>query len=115
METAMRKLLCAVLLYLIAASPADAFMRRGGTVAILNYFNGGGSQINRNAACYYCGQDRWINNWQNGDSQVMYVSRQVTISLSGGVPTVNFLNNAAMVANQGITMTNGSGTLPSCM
>jgi len=109
------KLLCAVLLCLIAAAPAHAFFHRMAVSVISNYFNGGGSQINRNEACYYCGQDRWINNWQNGDNPVMYVSRQVTISLSGGAPTVNFLNNAAMVANQGITMTNGSGTLPSCM
>jgi len=72
--------------------PASAFFHRG-AVAIQNYFNGGGSQINRAYNTYYTGQDRWLNMWQQGDSPVMTVNRQVTITLSGGVPTINFLNN----------------------
>lgn len=92
--------------------PANAFLHRAVAVA-MNVFNGGGSQINRSTDCYYCGQDRWINNWQQGDSPVMNVTRNVTIS--GSTAVITFANNAAMVSNTSIKFGTGSGALPSCL
>jgi quinol-cytochrome oxidoreductase complex cytochrome b subunit len=64
---------------LLGVTSAMAFFHRG-PVATHVSFNGGGIQINRAGGCYYCGEDRWLNLWQQGGGMTVVSSTLGTLT-----------------------------------